>query len=343
MTTEQDSPTSDVMESEHQERDRSYLPSRILDLASRFGGPGVLFIGIIVFTFTLPGEFLTTGNIKALLTQQAVPIVLSLGLLFPLVAGEFDFSGGSLLTLSATLLPYFTGIDHLSWPIAVVLILVISCVAGLINGVLVAIFKYNSFVATLATGGILSGMSLIISNGATLYAGIPNQFTSLGRGFIVGIPDIVVYAIIVFLIVAYVLRQTVWGRYHEAIGKGRSASQLAGISISRHLIVAFMVSAMAAGLAGVMLVANLGSAPPAVGGEFILAAFAAVFLGSTMFRPGFFNAVGTVVAGLLVAVGVNGLSLFGVSTFIQDIYTGVLLIIAVGLSRLESASWRRGR
>jgi ribose transport system permease protein len=326
---------------EVRQRDETRLRQKSLNRAliagSRFGGPALLVALIIVYAVTLPHTFLTVVNIRALLSQQAVPGILAAALLLPLVAGEFDFSGGSVIGLAAVVMVQLTGQLGLYWPTACIVILAAAAVFGAVNGILISRFGYNSFVATLASGGVLGGVALVRSQGETLYQGIPAQFLQLGRGMVLGIPYAVIYLAVVFVVVAYVLRQTAFGRYHEALGKGRAAAQLAGVSYRRHILIAFVASAVIAAIAGLLLVANLGSAPPNVGDSYILSAFAAAFLGSTMFRPGSFNASGAIVAILLIAVGVNGMTLAGVSSFIQQIFTGGLLLVAVGVSRLERA------
>lgn len=123
---------------------------------------------------------------------------------------------------------------------------------------------------------------------------------------------------------------------------GRRAARLAGVPIQRHIVLAFMGSGALAALAGVLLVARLGSSTPNIGQGYIISAFAAVFLGAAMLRPGFFNATGTMLAIVLIAIGVNGLSLAGVSSFISEVFTGVVLLISVGLAQLER-SGRLGR
>ena len=319
-------------------RQRPRSLNRALIAGSRFGGPALLVALVIVYSIMLPHTFLTVVNIRALLSQQAVPGILAAALLLPLVAGEFDFSGGSVIGLAAVVLVQLTGQLGLNWPTACIVILAAAAVFGAINGILISRFGYNSFVATLASGGVLGGVALVRSQGETLYQGIPAQFLDLGRGMVLGVPYAVIYLAVVFVVVAYVLRQTAFGRYHEALGKGRAAAQLAGVSYRRHILIAFVASAVIAAIAGLLLVANLGSAPPNVGDSYILSAFAAAFLGSTMFRPGSFNASGAIVAILLIAVGVNGMTLAGVSSFIQQIFTGGLLLVAVGVSRLERAT-----
>lgn len=314
---------------------RARLPGRVLYWTSRAGGPAVLVLLVVVFAATEPDTFLTINNIKSLLVQQAIPGILAAGVLLPLVAGEFDFSGGAVITASAVAMVELTGRGHLAWPVAWLIVIGGAGLVGVVNGLLVSVLHYNSFVATLAVGGVVEGAALVRSQGQTLYQGVPQGFLDLGRKEAFGVPLPVVYLAVVFAIVAYVLQQTAWGRHHAAIGKGREAVRLAGVPIRRHLLIAFACSSLLAGIAGTLLVANLGSAPPNVGSPYVLAAFAACFLGSTMLRPGFFNAGGTLLALLLIAVGVNGLSLAGVSSFVNEIFTGVMLILAVGVSQLE--------
>jgi ribose transport system permease protein len=305
-----------------------------LRAVSRGAGPIVLLLLFVYFSITLPGTFLSLDNFRSMGAAQAVPGILALGLLFPLVAGEFDFSGGALASGAAVALAILTGEHGVNWAIACVIVILGGVAIGAVNGVLVGVFNYNSFVATLAVSGIVGGITLAVTQGSTLNSNIPSTFSRLG-GQVFGIPLPIIYLLAVFGVVAYVLRQTAWGRHHEAIGKGRRAASLAGIRVRHHIIVAFMASGTVAVLAGILIVAYLGSAPPGEGQAYTLAAFAAVFLGSTMLRPTFFNASGTLIAIILIAVGVNGLSLAGAQSYVSQTFTGIVLLIAVGLSRLE--------
>jgi ribose transport system permease protein len=183
----------------------------------------------------------------------------------------------------------------------------------------------------------------MVSGGQTLFEGVPASFLKAGRNTLAGVPLPIVYAIVVFLLVGWLLRQTAWGRRHETVGKGRRAAELAGVPVRRHVILAFMGSGCLGALAGVLLVARLGSSPPDIGQTYILSAFAAVFLGAAMLRPGFFNATGTILAIVLIAIGVNGLSLAGVSSFVGQVFTGVILLLSVGLSRMERRGGARRR
>jgi ribose transport system permease protein len=316
-------------------RSRRRALNRTLTIASQLGGPLVLVALVVVFSVTLSDTFPTHANFESMIKNQAVPGILALGLLFPLVCGEFDFSGGTVATGSAVALVVLTGEHGLSWPVACLVILAAAALVGVVNGVLVAYFEYSSFVATLAVSGVLGGAALWQSKGQTLFKGVPEGFIDLGRKSALGIPYPALYLLAAYVLVAFVLRGTAWGRYHDSVGKGRAAARLAGVPVRRHVFQAFVASAVLAGVAGLVLVARLGSAPPSAGEAFTLSAFAAAFLGATMIRPGSFNATGTVVAILLIAVGINGLLLAGVENWIERIFTGGVLLVAVGLSRLE--------
>ena len=318
----------------------SPAPQRAVSFLTRSGGLVVLGLLIVAFSISLPGTFLTADNFSSMIANQAAPGIMALGLLFPLIANEFDFSAGAVASSAAVAIAVLAGEDQIAWPIAALIVLAGAGVFGLLNGALIAYLKYNSFVATLATGGIITGVTLMKTQGATVYQRIPSSFIAIGNDKVLHIPYTAFYLMGAYLIAALLLRQTVWGRHHEAIGKAPLAVQLAGVPVRRHILVSFVCSGVAAGVAGIVVVALLGSAPPDIGTSYLLNAFAAVFLGATMFRPGFFNATGTVVAILLVAVGVNGLSLAGVSTFVSEIVTGGLLLAAVGLSKFEHLKLR---
>ena len=321
-------------------RGRTKAWNQALWIGSRAGGPIVLVVLVIIFWATMPNTFGTKANFQSMVSAQAVPGILALGLLFPLVAGEFDFSGGAVASAAAVFLVVLSGTHGWSWPLASVVVIGGATAVGAFNGFLIAYLNYSSFVTTLAVSGVISGIALAQSNGLTLYKGIPQSFLRLGSNQALSVPLPVVYLAVVFVLVAFFLRQTAWGRYNEAVGKGRAAARLAGVNVRSHIFVSFVASAALAAVAGLVLVARLGSAQPNGGSAFTLSAFAAAFLGATMFRPGFFNAPGTIVAILLIAVGINGLTLGGVPSYIEQIFTGGVLLVAVGLSQIERFSRR---
>lgn len=318
---------------------RRWRVSRFADYAALF----IIAFLVTLFSLWMPDIFPTVSNLQSLFIQQVVTGLLALGLLVPMISGEFDFSGGAVVSASAVVTALLMSGGALPWWAVVALVVVGGGVVGAGNGVLVAVLGFNSLVATLATAGVLSGSALMLSDGMTLYEGIPQEFLSWGQRHVFGVPISVLYFLIVFIMLTFVLTQTPWGRAHAAVGKGRLAAELAGVSVRRHLFTGFVISGVVAGIAGVLLVAQLGSAPADVGQAYILSAFAAVFLGSTIFRPGSFNPSGTLAAIILIAVGINGLSLAGVSAFVSQVFTGVLLLASVGLSQVRLGTTQTSR
>lgn len=308
---------------------------RVLSFLARFGGPLILAALLILFSALEPDTFLTAANLRSIARANAVPGILAVGLVLILSADEFDFSIGSVLSASMVATAVLTGEYGWHWLIAAVVVLIAGALVGLVNGLLVSIVGINSFVVTLATGGIVSGFALLRTDGQTLFQGVPQSLKDIGRDEVIGVPLLLVCLLVLAGLAWYVMSQTPWGRRQTATGKGRNASALAGVAVRKQIVHGFIGSSVAASLAGVLQLARLGSAPPDIGLGFLLAAFAGAFLGSTMIKPGFFNVPGTVIAIFLIGVGVNGLLLIGISSFIEQIFSGVVLLAAVALSQLE--------
>lgn len=308
----------------------------VIGFASRCGGLLLLVVLLVVFGATMSDTFLTDTNLQGVAANQAVPGLLALALLLPLVAGEFDFSAGAVLGAAMVFMAILTGEQGVSWQLAALIVFAGGAVVGVVNGLLVAKLGIHSFVATLAVSGIVSGAALWAAEGKVLFEGIPSGLTDAGTDFLWEVPLPVVYLLVVAAAVWYLLRGTPWGRYQEALGKGRRAATLSGVPVTRQVITGFVAGAALAAFAGVVNIAQLGSAPPNLGPPLLLSAYAAAFLGAAMFRPGFPNVPGTIVAVFLIAVAINGLELAGVSSFIEPILTGIVLILAVSLSRLEA-------
>jgi ribose transport system permease protein len=262
---------------------------------------------------------------------------MALGLLIPLAAGVFDISIGNMMTLAmviAIALFQNTG-GHIPIAAAILLVLGAALVVGLVNALLVVKLKIDPFIATIGTGSIILGMSQLIAHGETLSEHVPDAFTTLGRAKVLGMPVTVFYALALALLVWYLLRYTPLGRMVYATGAGREAARLSGVRTDRILVLAFLFSALCAAIAGVVFAARLGSAPPNVGGAFLLPAFATAFLGSTIIEPGRFNVGGLLVAIFIIAIGINGLQLMGIPFWVVDTFQGAALIVAVVLSRLR--------
>jgi ribose transport system permease protein len=306
-------------------------------LLERYGGLLLLALMIVVFTITLPGKFLTYDNLIGVVSNETIGGIMALALLLPLAAGVFDISIGGAMTLAVVLCTWLFQVTEgaIPIPVAILVTLAIGPIIGTINAGLVLKGRVDPFIATIAVSSVLLGLSEVIANGTTISAHIPPAFTDLGRTFVAKVPLTLAYIAVVALVLWYLLDQTPFGRRVYATGAARESARLSGVRTNRMIFLAFVASATLASLAGVIYAARVGSGPPNVGANYLLPAFAAAFLGSTMIRPGRFNVPGLIVALFIVAIGINGLQLYGIPFWITNIYQGVVLIAAVLVARLR--------
>jgi ribose transport system permease protein len=303
-------------------------------VVAKFALPAILALFVIGFSIAIPGTYATLGNLQTTLSTQAVLGILIISLLFPLVIGEFDLSVAANLGLASiicTVLPAKTGVN---WVVAIVIALVLSCLVGLINGLLVTGLGINSLIATLGTSTIITGAVLWYTNGSVIFKGVPHELGNLVNGDLFGIPLPALYFLVISLIAWYVLEQTPVGRYLYALGGSKEAARLSGLRVPFLTLVAFGTSGLLAGLAGILQGGLLGVGNPTVGPPFLLAAFAGVFLGATAIRVGVFNVWGSVIAVYTLAAGITGLQLMGVPFYVGPIFQGLALLVAVTAVRL---------
>jgi ribose transport system permease protein len=296
----------------------------------------IVFVAVLVF-FSVWGRtsstFPTAANVKNVLGNQAVIGVLSLAIMFPLVCGEFDFSVGPVAGLSQVLTAGFMARLGMPLALAVLLGIAVGAVVGIVSGLTVGRIGVSSVIVTLGISAALTGIVAWYTSSQSIITGISSDLTDLGSGEWLGVPRTLIVLAFVALIVYYVLEHTPFGRCLYSIGSNPAAARLVGLPVERLVITAFLLSGTLAGLAGVLLVARNGSASPQVGtvGD-SLQALAAAYLGATAIRPGRFNVAGTLIAIFFLAFTVTGLSLAGVSSWINDLVNGLALFVAVLIS-----------
>ena len=290
---------------------------------------------VVLFAVWIPDTFLVTTTWKAVLNEQTITALVALGLLVPLCAGAFDLSIGALVGLSGILVAWLMVNKGISPVPAILITLVAGLVVGAVNGLLVVVWKIDSFIATLGSASLLTGFVGLVSGNQQLI-GLPSGFDSIALTQVGGVVLPVFFMLLVAVILWYVLNQTPIGRRLYATGGGREAARLAGVRTNRIVFCSFLVSAELATVAGILLTASLTSASPDIGPDYLLPAFAAAFLGSTQIHPGRFNVWGTLLAVYVLAIGIKGLQLAGAASWVPDAFNGLALIIAVGLS-----GWRR--
>ena len=297
----------------------------------------VALIGLILaFSLARPDTFPTAANAGSILTGSAALAMIAIGVTLPLIVQQFDLSPGFMATLASLLVVGLQSFNHAPVWLAICLALGTCALVGLGSGILVAYAKLNSLVVTLAVGSLLFGASELYSNGATIYEGVPRKFLAIGQSRVVGIPLPFVYVIVVALIAWYVLEYRPLGRYLYAIGGGEEGARLVGIKVDRLVIMMFVASAVLAGLGGVIQSARVGSANASILQTLLLPAFTAAFLGATSIRPGQYNIWGTVLAVYLVGLGTTGMFMLGAPSYVEPLFDGAILLIAIGLAKLSA-------
>ncbi len=296
----------------------------------------VLLLGVLILVFSLAtNKFMTTENWQNLLVTQAVVACMTLAAILPLVAGEFDLSIGYLVGVLAMLGAYLAGKG--GGVVEVVAAMGAGgLLIGIVNGVLTVYFEISSFIATLGVGILLSGVTLGLSGGQVLFSGIPPALTDLGRGHFLGVATTVWLALLLAAILLYVLEHTPFGRRLYAVGGSERVAFLAGVRTGWMKIAAFSLAGILVAVGAVFSLAQSGAANPGFGSDLLLPAYAAAFLGVTTYRPGYYNVPGAMVAIVLLAVGFNGLNLLGAPFWVQPIFNGAVLLLAVVTARAES-------
>lgn len=308
---------------------------RDISLISRYGLVFAFIAIIVLFSVLRPDAFLTTRNFGSIMSDNAVLMLIALGIMVPLVVGQFDLSPGFVASLGAMLTAGLLTRQGLPWPAVLVIVVLVGCAIGLLMGILVGYLQLNSLIVSLGVGSAISGFVLLYSNGEIIFNGIPASFTIIGQTRLFGfLPLPFIYAMIAAIVIWYILTYLPVGRRLYAIGGSQEASRLIGININKYIAISFVVSSGMASLAGFVQVARLGAGHPTSAQAFLLPAFAAAFLGATAIRPGFYNIWGTVIAVFLVGAGTTGLFMLGAQAYVQPIFNGAILVLAVTLSRV---------
>jgi ribose transport system permease protein len=278
--------------------------------------------------------FLTVDTFSSIFGSQAVIAVLTLALVVPLTAGDYDLSVAFALTLSAMLVAVLN--VNYGWPVGMAILcgLASGVLIGVINGAVVIFFGIDSLIVTLGTGTFVGGIVLWISNSTTI-SGISTSLTNLVIvDRFLRIPLDFYYALVLCVAMWYVFEFMPLGRRLLVVGRSRDVARLSGIRVNRIRWGALIVSGLISAIAGVLYAGTTGAADPTSGTQLLLAAFAAAFLGSTAIMPGRFNSWGAFIAVYFLVTGITGLQLLGVQSFVQSLFYGGALVVAVVLSQL---------
>lgn len=290
---------------------------------------------VVVFAIWIPDLFLTDRTAKSVLNQYAITGLAALSIVMPLAAGIFDLSIGSVIGFAGVFAGWCLNTLGVPPAVAVALTLLVGAGIGLFNSLVVVKMNIDSFIGTLATGAIIAAATLGVSGDEIITGKVSGSFADIAGTDFWGIQLPVLYLVAVMLVLGYVLEQTVFGRHVYAAGYGPEVSRLVGLRVGRIRTISLVVSATLASFAGVALASRIGSADPTTGPEYLIPAFSAAFVGATQFRGGRFNPWGTVLAVLMIGTGSVGLLLAGTPTWTPQVFSGAVLIAAVGITGIQ--------
>jgi ribose transport system permease protein len=313
---------------------------RMGDFVNRYALVWLFVLVAALFWLLKSDTFPTLENAQTIASTQAVVALLALAATLPLIVGQFDVSIGFQLGLSQTLCAGLMIKNGWSAFPAAGAGVAACLVCGIVNGLLVTRLRLNSFIATLGTGTLILGLTQLYGKDETISGPLPSSFTDLGLKNVIDIPLPFIYVVVVALALWLAMEYTSWGRECHATGGNARAALLAGVRTQRVTLQCFVLAALLSGLAGVLSVTILGASAPTVGLGSLLPAYAAAFLGATAFRPGRFNSAGTVLAIYLLATGVAGLQSLGAQFYVEQLFYGGALLIALIVSALVER--RRG-
>ena len=294
----------------------------------------VLMLLCVVLALLTPA-FLVPQNLINVLRQASLMIILSTGLTMVILTGGIDLSVASVLAVTGTLSAMLMT-SGVPWPIAAAAGLAAATLAGLINGLMVAVVRLPPFIATYGMMWIAQGLAVLIAR-SEIFFGFPEPFLFLGRGSVAGIPTPIILMVIVIALVWLVLNRTPFGRETYAIGANPVAARLSGIDLRTNLLILYTSSGFLSGFAGLVFISRINAASAEISNDLLLPAIGAVVIGGTSLFGGEGGIRGTVVGALIMTVLINGMNLLNISSFWQLSAVGVLIIVAVLLDQ-----WVRG-
>ena len=291
---------------------------------------GLILLSLFMSIFT--DNFLTTRNLINVARQISINGIIAVGMTFVILTAGIDLSVGSVMAFSGTMLAAGMADWGLHPLLAVLFALFVGALFGLINGTLISYANMPPIIVTLAMMEVPRGLALLYTGGYPL-SGLPSSFSVFGRGYIFGFLPIPVLIMAVVYLIAYILlTQLPFGRYIYAIGGNEEAVRLSGIKVKKYKIFAYVISGLTAATSGIVITSRLMSGQPMAGTGFELDAIAAVVLGGTDIAGGRGSIIGTIIGAFTLGVLTNGLNLLGVSPYVQRVFKGLIILLAIYFS-----------
>lgn len=315
--------------------------SRTIDLWDRFGLLTIVLVSWLVFALFADG-FVSDFNIFSVGRAVAVSVVIGLAQMVVIATGGMNISVGAIGGVSAMFTGWLLEGVGVPVPIAILGGIGMGAALGAINGIVIVRTGINSFIITLGTASVFSGLMYVVTK-VQAFRNLPPDFIDLGQTRWLGVSPLVWVMILTGAFLWFLYRGTTLGRQMLATGANPRTARLSGVPVNRIIAVTHMLSGALAGLAGVMLLLRIGSAIPTIGGDWVLPSFAAPAVGGTLLSGGVVSVVGTFIGGLLLATIGNGLTLLNVPNFWVELTTGLVLLLAVLLDRARTLAVLRSR
>ncbi|WP_141489422.1 ABC transporter permease [Bacillus toyonensis] len=291
-----------------------------------------LLIEFILFSF-LNSDFFNVSNLLFSTNDFLFIAIAAIPMTFVIVTGGIDVSVGSIMGLTSILIGvlWMSGIPIL---FAVIIVLIISCLAGALNGIIIKMTGVEPLVVTLGTMFLYGGIALVISGGAGAsgyegISGLPDAYVQLANGSLVGIPNLLWILIVLTVLCTVLFHRTIYGRHVKLTGANENAAKYTGIKTEKVVIIAYIISGLGGGLGGAFLTAYFGSARADMGSETILPIITAVVLGGTLITGGKGSIIGTVLASVFIGLMQYGLQMTGLTNEQSNVVIGIILILSV--------------
>ena len=306
--------------------------ARLVRLLPVYGLVLLAVLLAVTFSIVLPRTFPTLLNLRSIISDKAIIAILALAATIPMATGKIDLTVGYGIVLWHILAISLQVWGGLPWPVAVLIVIVLGACVGLLNGLLVEIAMIDSFIATLGTGTVLYAVAMWHTQGRQVLGVLPPSFFLINSTGVLGVPITGFYVLALAVVLWFLLEYTPVGRYLYAIGANPKAAMLNGIPVRPFTVAAFVASGTLTAVAGVILAAKLRIGQASVGLEFLLPALVGAFLGSTTIKPGRVNIWGTVVGVVILAIGISGIQQLGGSFWVEPLFNGVTLLVAIGIA-----------
>ncbi|AJH81701.1 MULTISPECIES: ABC transporter permease [Bacillus cereus group] len=306
----------------------------------------LLLIEFILFSL-INSDFLNISNLLFSTNDFLFIAIAAIPMTFVIVTGGIDVSVGSIMGLTSILIGvlWMNGISIL---FAVIMALIISCLAGVLNGLIIKMTDVEPLVVTLGTMFLYGGIALVISGGAGAsgyegISGLPDAFVQLASGSFIGIPNLLWLLIVLTVLCAVLFHRTIYGRHVTLTGANENAAKYTGIKTKKVVIIAYMLSGLGGGLGGTFLTAYFGSARADMGSETILPIITAVVLGGTLITGGKGSIIGTVLASIFIGLMQYGLQMTGLTNEQSNVVIGIILILSVIMRHFKLHQFTLGK